>query len=154
MNSASLSRPLDAGVDFIALGGSFLANPDLVDRLRTGAPLNQVRDRHLMYVGGETGYTDYPTLAEVLPPPETVALESAHRPPTARTPRSPRNLPVLTPCSPLARARSPGVLFDRFRGARCRGPSYGGRQGQDAATVPMSPIVPDDLTDLMAGGHS
>lgn len=57
-------RLLAAGADLVALGRSFLANPDLVDRLRVGAPLNQVRDRHLMYVGGETGYTDYPTLAE------------------------------------------------------------------------------------------
>ncbi|WP_233358826.1 hypothetical protein [Thermomonospora amylolytica] len=35
---------------------------DLVERLRIGAPLNPVRDEHLMYVGGETGYTDYPFL--------------------------------------------------------------------------------------------
>ena len=47
----------------IALGRPFLANPDLVRRMRTGAPVNQVRDAHLMYVGGATGYTDYP------PPP-------------------------------------------------------------------------------------
>lgn len=56
-------RLLDAGADLIALGRPFLANPDLVTRLRLGAPLNQVRDRYLMYVGGATGYTDYPTLA-------------------------------------------------------------------------------------------
>jgi N-ethylmaleimide reductase len=37
-----------------------LANPDLVHRLRIGAPLNPVRDRYFTYVGGETGYTDYP----------------------------------------------------------------------------------------------
>ncbi|GLY04077.1 hypothetical protein Acsp01_44560 [Actinoplanes sp. NBRC 101535] len=48
--------------DLTALGRPFLANPDLVERLRTGAPVNQVRNRHLMYVGGETGYTDYPAL--------------------------------------------------------------------------------------------
>ncbi|HVV08903.1 alkene reductase [Amycolatopsis sp.] len=56
---------LAAGADLIAFGRPFLANPDLVERLRTGAPLNAVRDRYLMYVGGETGYTDYPTLAAV-----------------------------------------------------------------------------------------
>lgn len=28
-----------------------------------GVPLNPVRDRHLMYVGGEIGCTDYPTPA-------------------------------------------------------------------------------------------
>ncbi|GAA0894945.1 MULTISPECIES: alkene reductase [Streptomyces violaceusniger group] len=53
---------LAEGADLIALGRTFLANPDLVTRLRTGAPLNPIRDAYLMYVGGETGYTDYPTL--------------------------------------------------------------------------------------------
>jgi N-ethylmaleimide reductase len=56
-------RLLAAGADLVSLGRAFLANPDLVERLRTGAPLNPVRDRYLMYVGGETGYTDYPVLA-------------------------------------------------------------------------------------------
>ncbi|MGK8521123.1 alkene reductase [Nocardia asteroides] len=54
---------LAGGADLISLGRSFLANPDLVERFRTGAPLNPVRDAHLMYVGGGEGYTDYPTLA-------------------------------------------------------------------------------------------
>ncbi|RKN43826.1 alkene reductase [Streptomyces hoynatensis] len=54
---------LAAGADLVALGRPFLANPDLVERLRTGAPPNQVRDAYLMYVGGPEGYTDYPTLA-------------------------------------------------------------------------------------------
>ncbi|MFE6197891.1 alkene reductase [Streptomyces sp. NPDC057838] len=53
---------LEAGADLIALGRPFLANPDLVERLRLGAPLNPVRDRYFMYVGGATGYTDYPAL--------------------------------------------------------------------------------------------
>ncbi|MYR47085.1 alkene reductase [Streptomyces sp. SID5910] len=57
-------RLLAAGADLIALGRPFLANPDLVTRLRLGAPLNPVRDRYLMYVGGATGYTDYPALAQ------------------------------------------------------------------------------------------
>ncbi|OKK02499.1 1,2-oxophytodienoate reductase [Streptomyces sp. CB03234] len=56
-------RLLAAGADLISLGRAFLANPDLVERLRTGAPLNPLRDEGWMYVGGETGYTDYPTLA-------------------------------------------------------------------------------------------
>ncbi|MCP2339952.1 alkene reductase [Actinomadura rupiterrae] len=52
----------EEGADLVALGRPFLANPDLVERLRTGAPLNQIRDQYLMYTGGPTGYTDYPTL--------------------------------------------------------------------------------------------
>ncbi|MFF9164638.1 alkene reductase [Streptomyces longwoodensis] len=55
-------RLLAAGADLVALGRSFLANPDLVTRLRTGAPLNAVREAYLMYTGGEEGYTDYPPL--------------------------------------------------------------------------------------------
>jgi N-ethylmaleimide reductase len=59
---SSSERLLAAGADLIALGRPRRANPDLVERLRLGAPLNQVRDRYLMYVGGATGYTDYPAL--------------------------------------------------------------------------------------------
>ncbi|MGW0788934.1 alkene reductase [Streptomyces sp. NPDC002911] len=55
-------RLLAAGADVIALGRPFLANPDLIRRMRTGAPVNQVRDAYMMYVGGDTGYTDYPAL--------------------------------------------------------------------------------------------
>ncbi|MFD7236197.1 alkene reductase [Streptomyces syringium] len=58
-------RLLTAGADLISLGRAFLANPDLVERLRVGAPLNPVGDKGLMYVGGEAGYTDYPVMAAV-----------------------------------------------------------------------------------------
>ncbi|MFI5935063.1 alkene reductase [Actinoplanes sp. NPDC051494] len=60
---AAGERLLAAGADLIALGRPFLANPDLVERLRTGAPVNPIRDDFLLYKGGETGYTDYPALA-------------------------------------------------------------------------------------------
>ncbi|WP_438318631.1 alkene reductase [Streptomyces sp. HUAS TT3] len=65
---AAGERLLGAGADLIALGRAFLANPDLVERLRTGAPLNRIREEYTMYVGGATGYTDYPTLAEIPAP--------------------------------------------------------------------------------------
>lgn len=55
---------LAAGADLIALGRAFLANPDLVRRLRNGAPLNEIREARLMYVGGPQGYTDYPALPD------------------------------------------------------------------------------------------
>jgi len=48
--------------DLFAIGRDFLANPDLVERLRTGARLNEQRTE-LFYGGGAEGYTDYPTLA-------------------------------------------------------------------------------------------
>ncbi|MFJ9023783.1 alkene reductase [Streptomyces sp. NPDC102259] len=62
--SRAVDRLLAAGAELIALGRPFLANPDLVDRLRRGAPLNPLRDRYLMYVGGAVGYTDYPALTD------------------------------------------------------------------------------------------
>ncbi len=52
----------EGGAELISLGRPFLANPDLVRRLRTGAPLNPLQDRGLMYTGGAAGYTDYPTM--------------------------------------------------------------------------------------------
>ncbi|MEV4341930.1 alkene reductase [Streptomyces sp. NPDC049590] len=57
---AAAERLLRAGADLVALGRPFLANPDLVERIRTGAPVNPVRARYAMYTGGPTGYTDYP----------------------------------------------------------------------------------------------
>jgi N-ethylmaleimide reductase len=47
--------------DAIAYGRALLANPDLVERFRRGAPLNQP-DYEKLYVGEEKGYTDYPFL--------------------------------------------------------------------------------------------
>ncbi|NIH79039.1 oxidoreductase [Amycolatopsis viridis] len=58
-------RLLAAGADLVSLGRAFLANPDLVARLRAGAPLNPLRGREFMYTGGESGYTDYPVLDTV-----------------------------------------------------------------------------------------
>jgi len=48
--------------DLVSFGRLYIANPDLVERLRTGAPLN-VPDRGSFFGGGAAGYTDYPTLA-------------------------------------------------------------------------------------------
>ncbi|WP_225782067.1 alkene reductase [Xenophilus sp. Marseille-Q4582] len=50
------------GDDLVAFGRPFIANPDLVRRLREGAPWNAL-DKATLYGGGEKGYTDYPTLA-------------------------------------------------------------------------------------------
>ena len=44
-----------------AFGRSFLANPDLVERMRTNAPLNEP-DQKTFYTPGAAGYTDYPVL--------------------------------------------------------------------------------------------
>ena len=50
--------------DLIAFGKLFIANPDLVERFKRGAPLNQP-DKATFYGGGSKGYTDYPTLEAV-----------------------------------------------------------------------------------------
>ena len=52
----------DGKADLIAFGRAFIGTPDLVRRLKDGAPLNEVQFDKL-YGGGAEGYTDYPTLA-------------------------------------------------------------------------------------------
>jgi N-ethylmaleimide reductase len=45
--------------DAVAYGVPFIANPDLVERFRADAPLNEA-DSSSFYGGSEKGYTDYP----------------------------------------------------------------------------------------------
>ncbi|HTY49308.1 MAG TPA: alkene reductase [Steroidobacteraceae bacterium] len=65
-NGYDLQLALDARrcgrADLIAFGRPFIANPDLVERLRRGASLN-TPDRETFFGGGAAGYTDYPTLS-------------------------------------------------------------------------------------------
>ena len=49
-------------VDLIAFGKDFIANPDLVERLRINAPLAPSL-KATWYGGGAEGYTDYPAIA-------------------------------------------------------------------------------------------
>lgn len=57
----------DGDADAVAFGKAFIANPDLVERFRVGAELNEP-DPSTFYFQGEGdiwhGYTDYPTLKE------------------------------------------------------------------------------------------
>ena len=48
--------------DFVCFGRKFIANPDLVERYKKGAELNDLKEEGL-YGGGEEGYTDYPFLS-------------------------------------------------------------------------------------------
>jgi N-ethylmaleimide reductase len=48
--------------DLVAFGQLFIANPDLPERFRTGAPLNPP-DRQTFYGGDAHGYIDYPAMA-------------------------------------------------------------------------------------------
>lgn len=51
----------DGRADLCAYGRRFIANPDLVERIRAGASLNEA-DPKTFYGGGREGYTDYPTI--------------------------------------------------------------------------------------------
>ncbi|WP_432377317.1 alkene reductase [Duganella sp. P38] len=54
---------LDSGkADAVAFGKDYIANPDLVERLKAGAPLNPWK-AETFYGPGQEGYTDYPALA-------------------------------------------------------------------------------------------
>jgi N-ethylmaleimide reductase len=59
-NAAIESGMLDA----VAFGTSFLANPDLPERMKQNATLNQP-DAATFYSPGPVGYTDYPTMSHV-----------------------------------------------------------------------------------------
>ena len=67
VNRAGLGRErigqdVAAGLaDIESFGQMVLANPDFVERIRSGAPLNTA-DKALFYGGGAKGYTDYPAL--------------------------------------------------------------------------------------------
>jgi N-ethylmaleimide reductase len=60
-NPVTAAQVVEKGqADAIAFGRSFIANPDLVERIAGGFPLNPY-DRSTFYGGGERGYTDYST---------------------------------------------------------------------------------------------
>lgn len=64
-DKASATEALDEGrADLIAFGAGFIANPDLVERLRRDAPWNPPRIE-TFYDGGAEGFTDYPVLAPI-----------------------------------------------------------------------------------------
>ncbi|MFC7380511.1 alkene reductase [Brevundimonas sp. GCM10030266] len=55
------ARLEEGAADLFAFGRSFISNPDLVERLKTGAALADLNPATL-YGGGAEGYTDYPSL--------------------------------------------------------------------------------------------
>ena len=64
-NIDSANAAIAAGeADLVAFGVPFLANPDLPERWRRGAPLNAPQLEQF-YAGEEKGYIDYPTLEAV-----------------------------------------------------------------------------------------
>jgi N-ethylmaleimide reductase len=61
-DSARLDRIAQGEADLVAFARSYIANPDLVDRLAQGSELAEP-DLTKAYGGGAEGYTDYPALA-------------------------------------------------------------------------------------------
>jgi N-ethylmaleimide reductase len=64
-NNYTLELALEARAqnlaDLICFGRPFISNPDLVERLKTGAPLTPP-DTNTFYAGDEKGYIDYPPM--------------------------------------------------------------------------------------------
>jgi N-ethylmaleimide reductase len=55
----AVERRAQGKIDAVAFGRLFISNPDLVERLRTGAEL-AIASRESYYGGGAKGYTDWP----------------------------------------------------------------------------------------------
>lgn len=55
----SAERWLGLGADLVSFGRAYLANPDLVERLRLGLPLAEA-DPATYYTGGDAGFLDFP----------------------------------------------------------------------------------------------
>lgn len=53
----------EGAADAISFGRPFIANPDLVERFRRGAPLAEFNLKTL-YSAGPEGFIDYPALEE------------------------------------------------------------------------------------------
>ena len=62
LDKALAEKAVAEGADLVAFGRPYIANPDLVERLRSNAALN-TPDKMTFYGGGAKGYTDYPVLA-------------------------------------------------------------------------------------------
>jgi 2,4-dienoyl-CoA reductase-like NADH-dependent reductase (Old Yellow Enzyme family) len=63
-SGASAQAALNEGwADAVAFGKDFIANPDLPERLRAGAPLNKWQ-AETFYAPGPKGYVDYPSLKD------------------------------------------------------------------------------------------
>lgn len=62
-DKALAEEALRKGADLVSFGKLYIANPDLVERLRDNAPLN-APDKSTFYGGGDEGYTDYPRLSD------------------------------------------------------------------------------------------
>ncbi len=76
-NGYTIELALDARdentADLICFGRAFIGNPDLVERLRTGAALIDA-PKDTWYGGGAHGYTDFPTIEQESAPTHAEAV--------------------------------------------------------------------------------
>jgi N-ethylmaleimide reductase len=63
----------DGLADLVAFGRPYIANPDLVARFTTNAPLEENIKRETIYASGPEGYVDYPTMKQVAESTESVS---------------------------------------------------------------------------------
>jgi N-ethylmaleimide reductase len=64
LNAQNAARLIAEGAgDLVAFGRDYIANPDLAERIRRDAPLNEPRQEYF-YGPSATGYTDYPALSQ------------------------------------------------------------------------------------------
>jgi N-ethylmaleimide reductase len=69
INAEDGARLISEGAgDLVAFGRPYIANPDLVERIASGAPLNEGRPEGY-YGSSSIGYTDYPFLTSEEPSP-------------------------------------------------------------------------------------
>ncbi len=62
LNLSAAQAIIDSGLgDLVSFGALYVANPDLIERLRQNAPLNAL-DESTLYTAGAKGYIDYPRL--------------------------------------------------------------------------------------------
>ncbi|MGC8383466.1 hypothetical protein ACP3P8_06065 [Pseudomonas aeruginosa] len=86
---------LQAGLaDAVAIGRPFIANPDLVERIRLGAPLAEANQARF-YGGDAAGYTDYRPSASPLRPDSLPPMHRSRARPRLRS----RSLPCYCPSS-------------------------------------------------------
>ena len=64
INAEHAARLISEGTgDLVAFGRDYIANPDLAERIRLDARLNELRPEYF-YGRSAAGYTDYPTLPQ------------------------------------------------------------------------------------------
>ncbi|KXP07959.1 alkene reductase [Tsukamurella tyrosinosolvens] len=61
-SAPAAERALADGADLVSFGRAFIANPDLVERIRRGLPLAPIRE-DVLYGRTAEGYSDYPCAA-------------------------------------------------------------------------------------------